>query len=321
MTVTQQLATRIMDVLSCAPAPFLPSGTEPVIPWDRWANIFDNYLRAVGGTECSAARRKAILLTCLGAEGQRVFETLPPADKQESEDDFTFAKRRLKTYFSPRTNVCAERYKFRSRTQQPGETVACWVTVLRQLATTCAYDDRTEEFLRDQVVERTSSSRLRQRLLMEGSDLTLTTTLTIAATLESAEKESRVMESPASAAPSAAVGPVPIQAVHQGGRARQKKPWSQQQRQLVQPQRQRRQLPQNPAQQQPSGNVTCWGCGIVGHRRGDRSCPAYNVRCHKCHQMHHFAKHCGERKVVSHVQVMTVGASPLTVEAQVEGGM
>ena len=82
-----------MDIFSCAPAPFLPSGTEPAIPWTSWSGMFDNYLTAIGGTEFSTERRRAILLTCLGAEGQRIFESLPAAIKDEGEDDFAFTKR------------------------------------------------------------------------------------------------------------------------------------------------------------------------------------------------------------------------------------
>ncbi|KAF0298329.1 Protein sickie [Amphibalanus amphitrite] len=173
---------------SVAPAPFLPAaGAEPGTAWPRWIRMFDNFLVAVGGGSFSAARKEAILLTCLGAEGQRIFESLPAAVKQEGEDQYAFTRRRLEAQFAPRQNVCVERYRFRSRVQQTEETVQQWVSILRQLASSCEYGDRTDEFIRDQVIERTNSSKLRQRLLMEGSDLTLERTLTISDTLESAE--------------------------------------------------------------------------------------------------------------------------------------
>ncbi|KAF0290295.1 hypothetical protein FJT64_011511 [Amphibalanus amphitrite] len=173
---------------SVAPAPFLPAaGAEPGTAWPRWIRMFDNFLVAVGGGSFSAARKETILLTCLGAEGQRIFESLPAAVKQEGEDQYAFTRRRLEAQFAPRQNVCVERYRFRSRVQQTEETVQQWVSILRQLASSCEYGDRTDEFIRDQVIERTNSSKLRQRLLMEGSDLTLERTLTISDTLESAE--------------------------------------------------------------------------------------------------------------------------------------
>ena len=60
----------------------------------------------------------------------------------------------------------------------------------------------------------------------------------------------------------------------------------------------------------------------MGHRRGDQRCPAYNERCAKCDALHHFAQHCGNRRMVSTVEVLTVGAEgvpPLTLTAQVDG--
>ncbi|XP_043219275.1 uncharacterized protein K02A2.6-like [Amphibalanus amphitrite] len=89
-------------------------------------------------------------------------------EKLESEDDFQWCLRRLEAHFAPKQNVCVERYRFRSRGQQPGETTSQWVSVLRQLASTCEYGAQMDEFIRDQVIEKTVSSKLRQRLLMEG---------------------------------------------------------------------------------------------------------------------------------------------------------
>ncbi|KAF0300644.1 hypothetical protein FJT64_026894 [Amphibalanus amphitrite] len=125
---------------SVAPAPFLPAaGAEPGTAWPRWIRMFDNFLVAVGGGSFSAARKEAILLTCLGAEGQRIFESLPAAVKQEGEDQYAFTRRRLEAQFAPRQNVCVERYRFRSRVQQTEETVQQWVSILRQLASSCEY--------------------------------------------------------------------------------------------------------------------------------------------------------------------------------------
>ena len=57
-----------------------------------------------------------------------------------------------------------------------------WVSALRQLASSCDYNEKTHEFIRDQVIEKASSSRVRQRLLMERSKLTLQKTLALLAT-------------------------------------------------------------------------------------------------------------------------------------------
>ena len=321
---------------SAAPAPFLPSaGAEAAVPWPRWVKMFDSFLLAIGGDEYTPARKRAVLLTCLGAEGQRVFDSLPVAVKAEGEDDFQFAKRRLEAHFKPKVNVCAERYRFRSRAQQQGETVLQWVSVLRQLASTCDYAGHTDEFIRDQVIERTVSPKLRQRLLMEGSDLTLEKLLTIAQTLESSEREAQEMEQRAAGPAGGAVGGTPVHAVHQqparrqpggttGAMAQPRPP-----QQWHPPQQQRWQPPQRPPPdgrwppQQRQSDVQCWGCGRVGHRRGDRSCPACGIKCVKCGRLNHFAKHCRPppqgKRVVSSVDVLAVEESSLAIPASVEG--
>ena len=312
-----------MDFLSGAPAPFLPAAGEPAIPWVRWTGIFSNYLEAIGGTEFPVARRRAILLTCLGAEGQRIYETLPAAVKREGEDDFKFAQRRLSEFFSPRVNVCAERYRFRCRAQQPGEPVLQWVAALRQLATTCDYMERTEEFLRDQLIEKTCSPKLRQRLLMEGSALTLDKSLTIAETLESSEREAQAMERPVVFPGAGAASQVPVQAVHQQQRPKQSRQGRRGGRPSGPPLQQRQQ-PQRQQQQPTAGGVVvCWGCGRQGHRRGDPGCPALGAQCRKCGGTNHFAQHCRPppqgKRVVSSVEVLAMGESPLKIEALVEG--
>ena len=70
------------------PPQFLPEPGTPVLPWTQWLSAFQNYLLAMDGSSFSAARKKAILLHCLGMEGQRIYDTLPerenpPADATE----------------------------------------------------------------------------------------------------------------------------------------------------------------------------------------------------------------------------------------------
>ncbi|KAL1419658.1 hypothetical protein MTO96_005072 [Rhipicephalus appendiculatus] len=61
---------------------FLPSPGHPAVPWDQWKQAFQTYMVASGASDLPAERRKAILLTCLGMEGQRIISTLKPADLQ-----------------------------------------------------------------------------------------------------------------------------------------------------------------------------------------------------------------------------------------------
>ncbi|KAL3213568.1 hypothetical protein MRX96_051642 [Rhipicephalus microplus] len=70
------LATRMATGLS-PPPPFLETTGTPAIPWHRWFRLFQNFVLASGADEWPATRRRALLLHCLGAKGQRIFDALP----------------------------------------------------------------------------------------------------------------------------------------------------------------------------------------------------------------------------------------------------
>src|SRR4029434_8015871 len=54
---------------------FVPCPGEPAVPFKTWIKIFQNYLVVINATEDAwlVARRRAVLLHCLGTEGQRIF--------------------------------------------------------------------------------------------------------------------------------------------------------------------------------------------------------------------------------------------------------
>ena len=74
---------------------FLPPPGKPVVSWETWKSRFFTYMIAAG-TDAFAERKTAILIHCLGEEGQRIYETQPPAVKQEESDSaFDLAVRQL----------------------------------------------------------------------------------------------------------------------------------------------------------------------------------------------------------------------------------
>ena len=309
-----------MDAFSASgPPPFLPTPGDPVIPWVSWVPLFRNFLLAIGGEGFSQTRQRALLLHCLGTEGQRIYNSLPATVKQEQETLLDQAIRALDGFFKPKTNVVAERYKFRSRGQQVNETTSQWVSSLRQLATTCEYEDRVDEFVRDQIVEKTNSARLRQRLLLE-PDLTLSKTLTIAESVETAEREALVMQQGMARPPSSSSAASVVSAVQSAvPRPRRSTPSFQ-----SSSARGRAAPPQGRAAPSPAagqgGTVpdpTCFCCGGP-HLARSRECPARRLRCHKCGKMGHFASVCRGKRSVSGVNavagtIMTVDQGRLQV--------
>ncbi|XP_058864256.1 uncharacterized protein LOC117964756 isoform X1 [Acipenser ruthenus] len=100
------------------PPPFLALPGEPPVPWARWLDSFNTYLLAMGLEDVANPRKRAILIHCLGTEGQRVFLTLGPAST------FDEAVGVLAAHFGAAQSVLIRRFKFRQRSQRPADCSA-----------------------------------------------------------------------------------------------------------------------------------------------------------------------------------------------------
>ncbi len=115
--------------------------------------MFENYLVAIDATEdrWPEERKRAVLLQCLGAEGLKVFYTLPNTGQT-----VTDAFKALEEHFQLATNVVVERHKFRQRAQRLNESVKDYVVALCELSIHCNFGERTDEMIRNQLVEKAS---------------------------------------------------------------------------------------------------------------------------------------------------------------------
>ena len=142
--------------------PYRPSflqvpGKSP-IPWNRWKDMYEDYLLAVGfptpavgALEFAAvAQRKAALLRAsLGTEGYRLYCTLTVDPRERYEDAVT----KLAAYFEQPSSAIFARAQFTRCQQRPGETVAQYVTTLREMAAKCEFAaEQLNERVRDQLV-------------------------------------------------------------------------------------------------------------------------------------------------------------------------
>lgn len=102
--------------------------------------MFDNYLLVVNatGNAWPTARKRAVLLHCLGTEGQRIFYSLP-----NTGDDYDSAVAALQAHFTPMANVVVDSHTIRRRVQGPHETVVQYVAALRELASSCDFGSKT----------------------------------------------------------------------------------------------------------------------------------------------------------------------------------
>ncbi|KAK0132478.1 hypothetical protein N1851_032656 [Merluccius polli] len=233
-----------MSLLSIQPpAVFLDCPGEPKTPFTAWN---DNYLLAIRGDAFPVARKRALLIHCLGSEGQRIYSTLPLET-----DDYDGSVKALENYFEPKLNVVAERYRFRQRAQAVGESTDHYVAALRELVKKCQFGTMENEMLRDQIVEKTNSSRIRERLLME-EDLTLERALALAKRTEAAIADAKAI----AVADTTAVAAIQIQ--------------------------QKAHKSQYKGAQGTDGTMLCYRCGSSDHKANDKSCPAKDCKCNSC---------------------------------------
>ena len=151
--------------------------------WQRWLRSFELYVGASGVTDDTQKRQ--LLLHCAG-ERQSVQDTF--FTLADTGNTYETAKAKITAYFTPRKNTSYNRHMFRKACQNDEESVAQFVTRLRQLAHLCEFGDQVDDFIRDQVIDNGRLKRLRTKLLAE-RDLNLDRVLDLAGAMEASESQ------------------------------------------------------------------------------------------------------------------------------------
>ena len=158
--------------------------------WEQWKQAFDYYLSASNIKD--EARKVALFLHMGGPELQELYHAVSdPTVKAEKLQQVIEV---LDSQLLPKKNTIYERHVFRREAQRLGEGVDTFVARLRKVSRTCEYGSLQEDMIRDQLVDKCCSHKLRCALLRE-PNLTLTTAVSIARTTEEVDKQAEVMES------------------------------------------------------------------------------------------------------------------------------
>ena len=83
-------------------------------------------------------RRSIFFLVCLGAKTYKLVRSLvaPEDPKDKSYEDFA---KLLQDHFMPKPSAVVQQFKFNTRFQQPGETIATFLAQLRHLSEHCQF--------------------------------------------------------------------------------------------------------------------------------------------------------------------------------------
>ncbi|KAL5497071.1 hypothetical protein EMCRGX_G013467 [Ephydatia muelleri] len=131
-------------------------------------------------------KKRAILLSAWGAATYRLIRTLVSPSKP-GEKSFTEIVKLVSGHHNPKPSAIMQRFKFNCRIRGSNESVAEYVTSLRQLAEHCEYGQFLDDMLRDRIVCGINDAQTQRRLLGEAG-LTLKGAFEIALAMESATK-------------------------------------------------------------------------------------------------------------------------------------
>ena len=116
----------------------MASGKNQFEPFDILVGDIESYLERlemhflandIAESEANATKRKAILLSSIGAEAYRILKDIcfPEAPTEKT---YAALSGELKKHFKPKRLAVAERFRFNTVQQQQGQTIADFVAQL-----------------------------------------------------------------------------------------------------------------------------------------------------------------------------------------------
>ena len=85
--------------------------------------------------------------------------------------------------------MIVERFKFYSRIRKEGESVAKFVSELRNLSRHCSFANKLDDQIRDKLVCGINNLQIQRKLLSEGSELSLDRATKVALSMEAANRQ------------------------------------------------------------------------------------------------------------------------------------
>ena len=172
-----------------APIPPVNMECSTMKEWQRWIDSFEMFSTASKLDNEDDKDQRTTLLHLAGPAVQTVLSNLTD-DKTSTEN----VKDRLTEFFAPKGNNLAERYRFKSRVQQPHESTDKFVSDLKKLESTCSFAGLGEQII-SQNIEKGHNPKIREKLLTEGDGLTLEKAMTLARTFDQTQESAAMMNS------------------------------------------------------------------------------------------------------------------------------
>ena len=153
--------------------------------WRHYIERVNHFFEANEITDL--AKKRSIFLVSVGAKTYKLIRSLvAPADPKDK--SYEELAKLVQDHYMPKPSAIVQRFKFNTRSQQPGENIAMFLAELRHLTEHCEFGTTLDEMLRDRLVCGFRDIRIQRRLLAEPK-LTLKRSLDLALAIEAAEKD------------------------------------------------------------------------------------------------------------------------------------
>lgn len=168
--------------------------------WHLWRRNYRVYCLANADKEWGEPKKVANFLLSIGNEGGKIFWSKFPNVSEETLKDVTLEQvfKAFDEHCEPLKNIPMESHKFHSLRQKEGQTIADFVTELREQAAKCeftcqckkSYMDRE---IRDRLITGVADVKLRNRLL-DQKDVTLVSVLQMCQNYEATREGSKELD-------------------------------------------------------------------------------------------------------------------------------
>lgn len=240
--------------------------------WRNFKQHFTVFILASGLEKVADKRKSAILLNCIGEDGQNIYFNI--LKKSEETPKFEDLLKEFDNYFEPKQNVIINTYNFNSRNQEDGETFDSFYAEIRKLVKCCNYEDQENRMLRDKIVMGIRDRNL-QRKLLENRNLTLDSAVDQCRAAELSQEHIKIIQKQEDLLKVDAV-------TARNPKAKYK-------------------LFGSHKTDQNSNNYSkdFYHCKKCNREHGPRQCPAFGKICSICNKPNHFAKGCKNKKIES----------------------
>lgn len=248
---------------------------DPTKVCQRWLTWKRNFMLYLATRKMKTEEQQlALLLFSAGTDVQKIYYQKKESRDAKQEEgieiisDYVEAWEILDEAFVQQKNESFQRSVFRKISQGKTETIIAFVTRLREQAKFCDFGSEVnlEKAVIDQIVEKGSSTKLRQELWKK--DRNLNEVIALAQKMENAELYEKIYDKLEVKEEKAEVN------------------WVRDDRKAF---RKRRYEDVKPSTSKSGG---CWACGKEGHIKTDKDCPARGKSCMKCHKKGHFSVGC-----------------------------